>query len=106
MNDPTTADALEQALLDGIAALAAPSDDGGDPTGVTSLRALFQAQCLSRHCDLVARRLRAEGHGYYTIGSAGHESNAAVALATRSTDPALLHYRSGAFYIARSQGSA
>ncbi len=106
MNDPTTADALEQALLDGIAALAAPSDDGGDPTGLTSLRALFQAQCLSRHCDLVARRLRAEGHGYYTIGSAGHESNAAVALATRSTDPALLHYRSGAFYIARSQGSA
>jgi 2-oxoisovalerate dehydrogenase E1 component len=36
------------------------------------------------------------------IGSAGHESNAAVALALRATDPALLHYRSGAFYLARA----
>src|SRR6185295_1868459 len=35
-------------------------------------------------------------------GSAGHESNAAVALALRPTDPALLHYRSGAFYLARA----
>jgi len=40
--------------------------------------------------------------GYYTIGSAGHESNALVALALSPTDPALLHYRSGAFYLARA----
>ncbi len=52
--------------------------------------------------DHTARWLRAQGHGYYTIGSAGHESNAAVALALRPTDPALLHYRSGGFYSARS----
>ena len=64
--------------------------------------ALFDAQAGSRHLDLAARYLRAEGHGYYTIGSAGHEANAAVAAALRPTDPALLHYRSGAFYLARA----
>ena len=63
---------------------------------------LFEAQALSRHLDLEARRLSLSGEGYYTIGSAGHESNAAVAMALRPTDPALLHYRSGAFYCARA----
>ncbi|MEJ2578334.1 MAG: thiamine pyrophosphate-dependent enzyme, partial [Kineosporiaceae bacterium] len=37
-----------------------------------------------------------------TSASAGHEANAAVALAIRTADPALLHYRSGGFYLARS----
>ena len=63
---------------------------------------LFEAQALSRHLDLEARRLSLAGEGYYTISSAGHESNAAVAMALRPTDPALLHYRSGAFYCARA----
>jgi hypothetical protein len=54
------------------------------------------------HTDLAARWLRSKGQGYYTIGSSGHESNAAVAMALRPTDPALLHYRSGGFYLARS----
>ncbi|MEP6853766.1 MAG: transketolase C-terminal domain-containing protein [bacterium] len=57
----------------------------------------------SRHLDLTARRMRESGQGHYTIASAGHESNAAVAVALRVGDPALLHYRSGAFYLARSQ---
>ena len=64
---------------------------------------LFDAQATSRHLDFVARRLQGEGRGFYTIGSAGHESNALVAMALRPTDPALLHYRSGAFYIARAE---
>lgn len=63
---------------------------------------LFDAQIGSRHLDLAARRLRSEGKGYYTIGSSGHEGNAAVAAALRPTDPALLHYRSGGFYLARA----
>ena len=63
---------------------------------------MFDAQAGSRHLDLAARYLRSEGHGYYTIGSAGHEANAAVAAVLRPTDPALLHYRSGAFYLARA----
>lgn len=66
------------------------------------LRTYFQAQLESRHLDLAARWLQARGEGFYTIGSSGHEANAAVALATRPTDPALLHYRSGAFYCARA----
>ena len=63
---------------------------------------LFDAQLGSRHLDLAARWLRSEGKGYYTIGSSGHEGNAAVAAALRHTDPALLHYRSGGFFLARA----
>jgi 2-oxoisovalerate dehydrogenase E1 component len=66
------------------------------------LRALFAAQVRSRHVDFAARWLQAQGQGYYTIGSAGHESNAALGLTTRVDDPALLHYRSGGFYLARA----
>lgn len=63
---------------------------------------LFGAQATSRHLDFVARELQQQGRGFYTIGSAGHEANALVAMALRPTDPALLHYRSGAFYVARA----
>ena len=63
---------------------------------------LFDAQLGSRHLDLAARWLRSHGKGYYTIGSSGHEGNAAVAAALRPTDPALLHYRSGGFFLARA----
>ena len=64
---------------------------------------VFEAQATSRHLDFVARELQQAGRGFYTIGSAGHESNALVAMALRPTDPALLHYRSGGFYLARAQ---
>ncbi|MEV0430991.1 transketolase C-terminal domain-containing protein [Micromonospora sp. NPDC050495] len=60
----------------------------------------------SRLLDLAGRWLRGFGEGYYTIGSAGHEGNAAVAAALRPTDPALLHYRSGAFYCLRAAQAA
>ncbi|GIH24059.1 MFS transporter [Acrocarpospora phusangensis] len=65
-------------------------------------RELFEVQLGSRLLDIAARELRAQGEGHYTIGSSGHEGNAAVAAALEPTDPALLHYRSGAFYLARS----
>jgi 2-oxoisovalerate dehydrogenase E1 component len=64
---------------------------------------LFRAQATSRHLDFVARELQQKGLGFYTIGSAGHESNAMIAMASRTNDPALLHYRSGGFYVARAQ---
>src|SRR5258705_10967491 len=79
-----------------------PVRDGSALTGQRGLE-LFDAQLASRHLDLAARWLRARGAGYYTIGSSGHEGNAGVAAALRITDPALLHYRSGAFYLARCQ---
>lgn len=78
-----------------------PWPDGSALTERDAL-ALFDAQLGSRHLDLAARWLRAQGKGYYTIGSSGHEGNAAVAAALRPDDPALLHYRSGGFYLARA----
>jgi len=80
----------------------APVRPGSALTGRLCLD-LFDAQLASRHVDLAARWLRARGAGFYTIGSSGHEGNAGVAAALRLTDPALLHYRSGAFYLARAQ---
>ncbi len=87
------------------------TDDGAGPLQDPAARSVdaarllvcFDAQVQSRHLDLAARWLQERGEGFYTIGSSGHESNAAVALALRPTDPALLHYRSGGFYAARAQ---
>ncbi len=91
-------DPLELHLLEQLAPL-----EAGEPSGDRSeLEAVWQAQVASRHCDFAARYLQTTGRSFYTIGSAGHESNACVALALRPTDPALLHYRSGAFYLARA----
>jgi 2-oxoisovalerate dehydrogenase E1 component len=70
---------------------------------VRDARELFTSQLESRHLDLCARKLKNEGRGFYTIGSSGHEGNAAVAAALRPTDPALLHYRSGAFFLQRAK---
>nr|WP_246003255.1 thiamine pyrophosphate-dependent enzyme [Nocardia tenerifensis] len=71
-------------------------------TGATLLE-LFEAQATSRHLDLAARQLGASKRGYYSIGSSGHEGNAALGLALRVNDPALLHYRSGAFFVQRAR---
>jgi len=62
---------------------------------------LFESQLVSRHLDLMARVLRVQDKVFYTIGSSGHEGNAMVARLTRHTDPAFLHYRSGAFMAER-----
>jgi 2-oxoisovalerate dehydrogenase E1 component len=78
-----------------------PLREGGCLTGAEAL-ALFDAQAGSRQLDFAARALQARGQGFYTIGSSGHEGNAAIAAALRPTDPALLHYRSCAFYLARA----
>ncbi len=97
-----------QELVDHLASVLDCLDSGGRareplPAGDESaLVRLLEAQMGSRWLDVVARRMRAVGEGFYTIGSAGHEANAAVALASRPGDPALLHYRSGAFYLARA----
>lgn len=64
---------------------------------------LFESQLLSRHLDLRARILKNENLCYYTIGSSGHEGNAAMGKAFRYSDMAFLHYRSGALMIQRSK---
>lgn len=64
---------------------------------------LFDTQLKSRHLDLVARILKANNLGYYTIGSSGHEGNAIFGALFPYADLAFLHYRSGAFFIQRAK---
>jgi 2-oxoisovalerate dehydrogenase E1 component len=65
-------------------------------------KTLFASQLYCRLTDVEAHELRAKNEGYYTICSAGHEGNVALGHLTRATDPALLHYRSGALFLARA----
>jgi 2-oxoisovalerate dehydrogenase E1 component len=92
-------DELDRSVRESLAVLDAAS---GPAAADPELIRAFDAMAGSRALDIHARRMREHGRGYYTIGSAGHESNAFVAAALRPTDPALLHYRSGAFFLARS----
>ncbi|WP_395613217.1 dehydrogenase E1 component subunit alpha/beta [Allosphingosinicella sp.] len=78
----------------------APGDVGLANESVVEL---FYSQVMSRQLDRLSRRLQARGEGFYTIGSSGHENNAAVAEALRLSDMAFLHYRSNAFQIHRSK---
>jgi 2-oxoisovalerate dehydrogenase E1 component len=66
------------------------------------LVSIFYSQVLSRQLDRMSRKMQAQGQGFYTIGSSGHEGNAAVATAFQPTDMAFLHYRDAAFQIARA----
>lgn len=96
------------ALLAGLVR-GAPRHDLDSPvragTSLSARRAveLFTTQVESRQLDLAARALKARNECFYTIGSSGHEGNAAVAAAARPDDPAFLHYRSGGFYIQRGR---
>ncbi|MCI5059857.1 MAG: thiamine pyrophosphate-dependent enzyme [Alphaproteobacteria bacterium] len=67
---------------------------------------IFESQVLSRHLDIISRKLQAQAQGYYTIGSSGHEGNAAIAASLRVDDMAFLHYRDAAFLIERSKQRA
>jgi 2-oxoisovalerate dehydrogenase E1 component len=106
----TTPQNLDERFRDAVSVLEpaaerrAPADPVRDGSSLTGARAqeLFDAQLTARHLDLAARWLRSFNEGFYTIGSSGHEGNAAVAAALRPDDPALLHYRSAGFYLARS----
>ncbi|WP_432474283.1 dehydrogenase E1 component subunit alpha/beta [Amphritea sp. HPY] len=64
---------------------------------------LFESQLMSRHLDLLSRLLQARGEAFYTIGSSGHEGNAAIGKAFDYRDMAFLHYRDAAFLIQRSK---
>jgi 2-oxoisovalerate dehydrogenase E1 component len=106
----TTAAELDQHFIETVGGLpggparpdpAAPVRPGSRLDGATLLD-IFDAQAQSRQLDFAARWMQQQGRGYYTISSAGHEGNAAVAAALRPDDPALLHYRSGGFYCARA----
>ena len=84
---------------------AAPSDHDpvlpGSALDAAGFCELFESQVISRQLDLMARVLRVQNKVFYTIGSSGHEGNAMVARLARHTDPAMVHYRSGAFMAER-----
>lgn len=64
---------------------------------------LFDSQLITRHIDILARKLREQQQGFYTIASSGHEGNAAIAKVFKKDDIAFLHYRSGAFMVQRAK---
>ena len=80
----------------------APLRAGSDLTAGRAL-ALFEDQLASRQLDVAARELKKTNRSFYTISSAGHENNAVVGARLRVDDPAFLHYRSGAFMMARAR---
>lgn len=75
----------------------------GTSLTASAARDLFHDQVRSRWLDVMARQLKAEGAGFYTIASAGHEQNAILGAQLRITDPCFLHYRSGAFMMSRAR---
>lgn len=99
---------VKQRLIDAVLAENLPDTVNELTLGEVGLSSeqlidLFETQCMSRHLDLQSRVMQRQGQSFYTIGSAGHEGNAAMALAFRPTDMAFLHYRSGAFVLQRSK---
>ncbi|WP_299082734.1 alpha-ketoacid dehydrogenase subunit alpha/beta [uncultured Paraglaciecola sp.] len=99
---------VKQQIIEAIESDSLPTVNSSfTPTNVglsnTQLIDLFESQVMSRHLDFQSRVMQKQGQSFYTIGSAGHEGNAACALAFRPNDMAFLHYRSGAFVIQRSK---
>jgi 2-oxoisovalerate dehydrogenase E1 component len=102
------AEAIHEKFVAKLSSGELPRRPGGVQPGDVGLERetiaeLFYSQCASRQMDRLSRRLQARGEGFYTIGSSGHENNAAVAEAFRLDDVAFLHYRSNAFQIHRSK---
>jgi 2-oxoisovalerate dehydrogenase E1 component len=93
---------LRAVLGDPASTAAAAADPRVSASTERDLLALLEAQAASRWLDVAIRRLRGAGRAFAPPTSAGHEGNAAVALALRPTDPGLLHQRSTAFYLARA----
>jgi len=97
------AEVVDRNFLDHLAAIESGHVAVFDRPGPANadLLELFDSQMTSRQLDLMARIKRLENKVFYTIGSSGHEGNALVGRLTRATDPAFLHYRSGAFMAER-----
>ncbi|QOC21641.1 MFS transporter [Wenzhouxiangella sp. AB-CW3] len=97
------AEVIDQQFLDHLAAIEDGRVPVSDCPGLPNadLLEMFDSQLVSRQIDLMARIKRGENKVFYTIGSSGHEGNAMLGRLTRHTDPAFLHYRSGAFVAER-----
>ncbi len=100
LNRAEVVDARFRQSLEALEA-APPERQSGGPFSDRDLLEMFDSQMLSRQIDHMARIKRLENKVFYTIGSSGHEGNALIGRLTRHTDPAFLHYRSGAFMAER-----
>src|SRR5437763_6505944 len=80
-SSPVELDPLERHLLDRLRALPA-----GSERAAGEAQALWRVQLASRLCDFAARYLQQSGRSFYSIASAGQQSNAAVAFSLRRTD--------------------
>ncbi len=100
--EPMKPPSIDEQFRDAVGKMAIGSEQWTAALSKASALKLFVSQATSRQLDFAGRWLRARGEGYYTIASAGHEGNAAVAEALRVDDPAFLHYRSGAFFVHRA----
>jgi 2-oxoisovalerate dehydrogenase E1 component len=80
----------------------APLSSGSSLTARKAIE-MFEDQLLSRQIDVAARELKKTNRSFYTISSAGHENNVTLGAQLRITDPAFLHYRSGALMMARAR---
>jgi 2-oxoisovalerate dehydrogenase E1 component len=104
--------AIVESRLDAFLAEAAPAErllapdeplrPGSRLTARLALE-LFEDQAASRALDVAARVLKRDDRGFYTIGSSGHEQNVVLGHLLRASDPCFLHYRSGAFMLARAR---
>jgi 2-oxoisovalerate dehydrogenase E1 component len=102
---------VERALDDYLEKAAPPAtplapDDPLRPGGSLDARKaieLWEDQVTSRALDVAARELKKTDRSFYTISSAGHENNVVLGAQLRITDPAFLHYRSGALMMARAR---
>ena len=108
MTNPNRAEVIDQNFIQWVKSGNLPASHSHttlQSSGMSSktFMDIFESQMISRHLDLVARRLRARNLTYYTIGSSGHEGNAVHGSVFRINDMAFLHYRSGAFFIQRSK---
>lgn len=91
--------ALDTAFVTRVEAGDLPEMRGTIDMPAHKLADVFDTQVMNRHLDLMARRTK--GQTFYSIGSSGHEGLAALALASRPTDMAFLHYRDAAFCLQR-----
>jgi len=91
--------AIDKAFITALETETLPPIAAGPNLEPCELADIFDTQNMNRHLDFMARRTK--GQTFYTIGSSGHEGLAALALASRPTDMAFLHYRDAAFCIQR-----
>ena len=98
------AKAVNDAFIQALEAQKLPVVGAAPDLSPAQLADVLDTQIMNRHLDLMARRTK--GQTFYSIGSSGHDGTLALALASRNSDMAFLHYRDAAFCIQRRKAVA